>query len=97
MRISDIIEQVHQNAIDHGWWESERNIPEVLCLIHAEVSEALEAYRVGDNENFKEELADIAIRLFDACGAWNVDLEAEIEKKHQRNIDRPYRHGGKKA
>jgi len=86
---------LHANSVAHGWWETSRPIPEILCLIHSEVSEALEAYRNGDGANFREELADIAIRLFDAAEAYGVDLDAEIRKKHAYNLTRPYRHGGK--
>lgn len=86
---------VHENAVNHGWWESERPVPEILCLIHSEVSEALEAYRNHDDENFAEELADIGIRLLDAAEGYGINLEAEILKKHEKNKARSYRHGGK--
>ena len=39
--------EVHQNAVDHGWWEEERPVYEVMALIHSEWSEALEEYRAG--------------------------------------------------
>lgn len=87
--------ECHNNAVEHGWWEEKRPIPELLCLIHSEVSEALEAYRKADMDNFREELADIAIRLFDLAGGYAVDLEYEIENKHKINKTREYRHGGK--
>lgn len=90
-------ELVHQNAVAHGWWETERNIPEMLCLVHSEVSEALEAYRINDEANFGEELADIVIRVLDMCEAFGIDLETEIAKKHSKNCERPYRHGNKKC
>lgn len=85
----------HENAINHGWWEEKRPIPELLCLVHSEVSEALEAYRKADMVGFREEMADIAIRLLDLAEAYGVDLEREIAAKHEKNILRPYRHGGK--
>lgn len=38
---------VHENAIAKGWWDDERQFPEIAALIHSEVSEALEEYRNG--------------------------------------------------
>jgi NTP pyrophosphatase (non-canonical NTP hydrolase) len=43
--INKLAKEVHQNAIDKGFFEKEKNIGEMLCLIHSEVSEALEADR----------------------------------------------------
>ena len=38
-------EIIHQTAIEKGWWEKDRNMGEMLALVHSEVSEALEADR----------------------------------------------------
>ena len=95
MDLKIIAMDIHKNAVNHGWWETDRPVPETLCLIHSEVSEALEAYRKGDKENFAEELADIAIRLLDAAEGYGINLEQEILKKHEHNKTREYRHGGK--
>jgi NTP pyrophosphatase (non-canonical NTP hydrolase) len=43
--INELAQKVHQNAKDKGFFEKEKNIGEMLALIHSEVSEALEADR----------------------------------------------------
>ena len=43
--LNELSKQVHENAKSHGFFDNEKNIGEMLCLIHSEVSEALEADR----------------------------------------------------
>ena len=105
----EVARQIHENAVDHGWWDEERGFPEVLALIHSEVSEALEEYRngrlptevyTGNNgkpEGIPIELADVIIRVLDYCGYAGIDIDAAISQKHEYNRTRPYRHGGKKC
>ena len=106
--IKGLVYEAHNNSVKHGWWDGDnRNIPEKIALIHSEASEALEDYRNGDmrlevDQNgkpvgFPSELADIVIRVADLCGYLEIDLEEAIKMKHQYNLSRPYRHGGKKA
>ena len=38
---------IHENAVAHGWWESERTFAEVVALFHSELSEALEEFRAN--------------------------------------------------
>ena len=47
MLIRDLTAMIHQNAKDHGWWDEERSLYEVIALIHSEWSEALEEARNG--------------------------------------------------
>ena len=72
-------DMVYQTAVDHGWHESKREFPEIACLIHSELSEALEELRKPDNpdyytgengkpEGFWVELADCIIRILDWMG-----------------------------
>lgn len=68
-------------------------ISKSLMLIVGEVAEAQEGLRHDDMDNFREELADVAIRLFDLCGGLDINLEVEIEKKMAANKDREYLHG----
>jgi len=104
MEINKLIEDAHENAVKHGFWEEWENLvdnrsvhiaftSQNLMLIVGEVAEAQEGLRKGDTDNFREELADVAIRLFDLCGGLGIDLETEIIKKMKINADRPYKHG----
>lgn len=101
-------EAIHQYAIDHGFWEEKDGmanpkiyVPVKLCLIHSEISEALEGHRNGiphgDKGCVAEELADATIRILDLCHKMGIDLEAEMKKKHAVNLLRPYKHGGKEC
>lgn len=45
--LGEFAKEVHRNAVEHGWWETERPFGEVAALIHSEWSEALEEYRAG--------------------------------------------------
>ncbi|MBP7216930.1 MAG: hypothetical protein KBA46_06575 [Candidatus Omnitrophica bacterium] len=94
--IRKLIAQCHGIAREKGWWETERNDGELIALMHSELSEALEAMRShGSKDNVAEELADCCIRIFDYCGARDIDLEAMLAKKIAYNKTRPYRHGKK--
>ena len=96
-------------ASSKGWWDEKRNVGESLCLIHSEVSEALEEYRkgvdlkeiyfdgAGKPLGFPTELADVVIRLLDLCGGLDIDLEDAIKVKMKYNKKRSYRHGNKIA
>lgn len=70
-------------------------MPEKLMLVVTELSEAMEAYRREDIENFKEEIADTIIRLCDICGSVGINIERQISSKMEINKKRPRLHGKK--
>jgi len=93
LTLQEWCERCHSIAKEKGFWDKERNIGEALMLVVTELAEAMEGYRHQDDANFREELADAFIRLFDLCGGLGIDIQAEIVKKSEKNKNRPYKHG----
>lgn len=87
---------VTKNALEHGFVWEKSDIDSMLLRLHSEVSEASEAVRDDDWKGFSEELADIFIRLANVAEVMDVDLEAEVERKHKMNVSRPPLHGRKR-
>ena len=71
--INELAQEVHENAKNKGFHENEKNIGEMLCLIHSEVSEALEADRI---DNYVE---GVNIEVFKDAEKDNVDWKGLFE------------------
>lgn len=88
------------NVTDPGTWDGLQDggkykVPAIIALIHSEASEALEAYRHGDVENFQEEQGNTVIRVLDCLAGMEMDIVGPIIAKLKKNRTRGYRHGGK--
>lgn len=112
MDLQDLIDEAHGMAIRKGWYDADlaaRTFAEECALFHSEVSEALEAYRDGNDpaemwlgdggkpEGVPAELADVIIRIADTCGARGINLVGALRAKLDFNATRPHRHGGKRV
>lgn len=106
--LGDLCEAAYENSRAHGFWEEgQQDVAAKLCLIHSEVSEALEEYRDGHPltatrldergkpEGFGVELADVLVRVFDLAGRHNINLAECLKMKMAYNATRPLKHGGK--
>lgn len=74
---------------------AKRDVLNLLCLVHSEISEACEGVRknlpddkLHHRSMFEVELADALIRIFDIAGAHNLDLGGAVYEKLQFNANR---------
>lgn len=94
----------HVASRDAGWWTGKNGerlqdnplmFSNKLCLIHSEISEAMEGDRKGlpddklPHRSMREvELADALIRIFDLAGAYQMDLAGALVEKMAFNAQR---------
>ncbi len=93
--INNIVEYCHLQAKNAGWHKNTREIGTLLCLVHSEISEAMEGARkdlyddhLPNRKMFEVELADSIIRIFDIAGLYNLDLGGAMEEKLEYNLSR---------
>src|SRR3990167_1827463 len=84
------------------WWENletgeplQRNVGEMIALMHSELSEMLEAHRKDlmddkliHRKGLEVEASDLLIRLLDFCGGLKLDLGGSYIEKMKYNGQR---------
>lgn len=100
--INNLRDICYKNSLDAGWHTDlstgelkDRNKGEMICLMHSELSEAMEGERknlmddhLPDRPMAEVEMADTVIRIMDYCGRWGYDIGGAIVEKLAYNAKR---------
>ena len=100
--INTCVDICHSASKKGGWWTDlktgkplERNDGELICLMHSELSEAMEGVRkdlmddhLPHRKMVEVELADTIIRIFDYAGGRGLDLGGALDEKMAYNKNR---------
>ena len=91
MDLKALQKEAHAIAKGKGWWDTERTFGDLIALVHSELSEALEAYRVcgivdcphehTEGAGVASELADVVIRVADMAEWYGCQVADTIPTK----------------
>lgn len=106
-QITALADRIHADNVAAGWWtdlktgedlHGKRNVGEMLCLVHSEISEAMEGHRkrlpddkLPHRPMLRVELIDAMIRILDLLGSEDNDTHpagAIFQEKREYNAKR---------
>lgn len=100
MVLNQIAREASKVKVSRGFepadWDNHIQVASKLALVHTEVSEAVEEVRVGNLENFHEELIDVLIRTLELLHETGADIDAIYAMKTKKNREREWMHGKKR-
>lgn len=94
-------EKAYKIAVEKGFYENNPSHGDLICMMHSELSEAMEAIRIGNPPDDKlpqfssveVELADVIIRIMGYAGFHNLRIAEAVEEKINYNKTRERMHG----
>jgi NTP pyrophosphatase (non-canonical NTP hydrolase) len=88
--LNELSEQVHQNNVEKGFWEGQKNVGELLMLVVSELGEAIEAHRKGRIASFNfgtlKSLEKSGYTWEDSNLSFKSSFEEEIKDTFQDEI-----------
>lgn len=85
--LNKLSQEIHENAVNHGFWEDKPTIEHCLMLVVTEIAEMVEADRKGNSINIAQErrpdgrntLHDNFRQVVENAGDFNTTFEALIK------------------
>ena len=105
LSLSQLAADIRTISRGNGWtvleaeeeWSYRHKVPDILCLIHGDVHEALQAFQDDEQAQFLDDMADIVIRVLGCVGGLTDDFDSIVAAKLEANRKRGRGHGGKRV